>query len=116
MTAHDGFTLRDLVSYNEKHNEANGGFLAGYRPPNGDIWSNAIAAPNAGEQNRDGESHNNSWNCGAEGPSNDPGVSRLRERQMRNLMAALLTAQASTKRQRTAIPAPPAQVLALVAV
>jgi pullulanase/glycogen debranching enzyme len=60
VTAHDGFTLRDLVSYNEKHNEANG------------------------EENRDGESHNRSWNCGAEGPSDDPSVRRMRARQTRN--------------------------------
>lgn len=66
VTAHDGFTLRDLVSYNEKHNEANG------------------------EDNRDGESHNLSWNCGAEGPSDDPAVRALRCRQSRNFMAALL--------------------------
>ena len=57
ITAHDGFTLRDLVSYNEKHNEANG------------------------EDNRDGESHNRSWNCGAEGPTDDPDVLTLRQRQ-----------------------------------
>ena len=69
MTAHDGFTLRDLVSYNEKHNEANG------------------------EENRDGESHNRSWNCGAEGPTDDPGVNRLRARQQRNFLATLLLSQ-----------------------
>jgi glycogen operon protein len=69
VTAHDGFTLRDLVSYNEKHN-----------------WAN-------GEENRDGESHNNSWNCGVEGPSDDPDVNALRARQMRNLMATLLLSQ-----------------------
>jgi isoamylase len=66
ITAHDGFTLHDLVSYNEKHNEANG------------------------EENRDGESHNLSWNCGAEGETDDPGILRLREQQKRNLMASLL--------------------------
>jgi isoamylase len=66
VTAHDGFTLHDLVSYNEKHNEANG------------------------EGNRDGESHNLSWNCGVEGPTNDPVVRELRERQKRNFMATLL--------------------------
>ncbi len=69
VTAHDGFTLRDLVSYNEKHNYANG------------------------EGNRDGEEHNNSWNCGAEGPSDDPEVNALRMRQMRNFMATLLLSQ-----------------------
>jgi glycogen operon protein len=69
VTAHDGFTLRDLVSYNDKHNEANG------------------------EENRDGESHNVSWNCGAEGPTDDPAVNALRERQRRNLMATLLLSQ-----------------------
>jgi glycogen operon protein len=69
ITAHDGFTLRDLVSYNEKHNEANG------------------------EGNNDGESHNNSWNCGVEGPSDDPEVGALRLRQLRNLMATLLLSQ-----------------------
>ncbi|PZP95426.1 MAG: glycogen debranching enzyme GlgX [Variovorax paradoxus] len=65
VTVHDGFTLRDLVSYNEKHNEANG------------------------EDNRDGESHNRSWNCGAEGPTEDAGVLALRARQQRNLLATL---------------------------
>ena len=69
VTAHDGFTLRDLVSYNEKHNEANG------------------------EDNRDGESHNRSWNCGAEGPTDDPEVNRVREQQLRNLLATLLMSQ-----------------------
>jgi isoamylase len=69
VTAHDGFTLRDLVSYNEKHNEANG------------------------EGNNDGESHNSSWNCGVEGPSDDEGVNTLRARQLRNLMATLLLSQ-----------------------
>jgi glycogen operon protein len=66
ITAHDGFTLHDLVSYNDKHNEANG------------------------EGNRDGENHNLSWNCGAEGPTTDPAIAALRERQKRNLMASLL--------------------------
>ncbi|HZO27613.1 MAG TPA: glycogen debranching enzyme GlgX, partial [Chloroflexota bacterium] len=66
VTAHDGFTMRDLVSYNEKHNEANG------------------------EGNRDGESHNLSWNCGVEGETNNPGVRELRARQMRNFMTTLL--------------------------
>jgi len=69
VTAHDGFTLHDLVSYNEKHNEANG------------------------EDNRDGESHNRSWNCGAEGPTDDPEVRALRERQKRNLLLTLLLSQ-----------------------
>ena len=69
VTAHDGFTLRDLVSYNEKHNEANG------------------------EDNRDGESHNRSWNCGAEGPTDDPAVNELRARQQRNFLATTLLSQ-----------------------
>ncbi|WP_369212671.1 glycogen debranching protein GlgX [Streptomyces flavofungini] len=69
VTAHDGFTLRDLVSYNDKHNEANG------------------------EDNRDGESHNRSWNCGAEGPTDDEGVLELRSRQQRNFLATLLLSQ-----------------------
>ncbi len=69
VTAHDGFTLNDLVSYNERHNEANG------------------------EENRDGHSHNRSWNCGAEGPTDDPAVNELRGRQMRNLLATLLLSQ-----------------------
>ncbi|WP_446663859.1 glycogen debranching protein GlgX [Flexivirga sp. B27] len=69
VTAHDGFTLRDLVSYNEKHNEANG------------------------EDNNDGESHNRSWNCGVEGPTDDPEVSALRTRQQRNFIATLLLSQ-----------------------
>jgi isoamylase len=66
VTAHDGFTLHDLVSYNEKHNEANG------------------------ENNQDGSSNNLSWNCGAEGPTNDPAIIKLRERQKRNMLATLL--------------------------
>ena len=69
ITAHDGFTLHDLVTYNEKHNEANG------------------------EDNRDGESHNLSWNCGVEGPTDDPAIIALRERQKRNLLATLLLSQ-----------------------
>ncbi len=69
MTAHDGFTLRDLVSYNEKHNEANG------------------------EENRDGESHNLSWNCGVEGETDDPRILELRARQMRNVMTMLFVSQ-----------------------
>ncbi|MFN3885391.1 MAG: glycogen debranching protein GlgX [Aquabacterium sp.] len=69
ITAHDGFTLHDLVSYNDKHNEANG------------------------EDNRDGHADNRSWNCGVEGPTRDPEVCRLRERQKRNLLATLLLSQ-----------------------
>ncbi|MFD9118610.1 glycogen debranching protein GlgX [Streptomyces bottropensis] len=69
VTCHDGFTMRDLVSYNEKHNDANG------------------------EDNRDGESHNRSWNCGAEGETDDPGVIALRVRQMRNFIATLMLSQ-----------------------
>ena len=69
VTAHDGFTLRDLVSYNEKHNEANG------------------------EDNRDGESHNRSWNCGVEGPTDDPEINALRARQQRNFLTTLLLSQ-----------------------
>ncbi|AVO41243.1 glycogen debranching protein GlgX [Simplicispira suum] len=69
VTAHDGFTLHDLVSYNDKHNEANG------------------------EDNRDGSSHNLSWNCGVEGPSDDPEIIELRARQKRNLLATLLLSQ-----------------------
>ena len=69
ITAHDGFTLEDLVSYNEKHNEANG------------------------EDNMDGESHNRSWNCGAEGPTDDPLILDLRKRQKRNLITTLFLSQ-----------------------
>ncbi|MFN3662750.1 glycogen debranching protein GlgX [Yoonia sp.] len=69
ITAHDGFTLADLVSYNEKHNEANG------------------------EDNNDGHSHNASWNCGAEGPTDDPAILDLRDRQRRNLVTTLLMSQ-----------------------
>jgi isoamylase len=69
VTAHDGFTLADLVSYNEKHNEANG------------------------EDNRDGNANNVSWNCGVEGPSEDPEIRALRERQKRNFLATLLISQ-----------------------
>lgn len=68
-TCHDGFTLRDLVSYDEKHNESNG------------------------ESNRDGESHNRSWNCGVEGETDDPRVRELRMRQMRNFIATLMLSQ-----------------------
>ena len=66
ITVHDGFTLRDLVSYNDKHNEANG------------------------QDNRDGTDDNRSWNCGAEGPSGDPAVLALRARQSRAMLATLL--------------------------
>jgi len=66
VTAHDGFTLNDLVSYNEKHNQANG------------------------EDNRDGSDDNRSWNCGAEGPTDDPEVVALRERQKRNFLVSVL--------------------------
>ncbi|MFZ1536426.1 MAG: glycogen debranching protein GlgX [Chromatiaceae bacterium] len=66
VTAHDGFTLHDLVSYNDKHNEANG------------------------EENRDGTDNNLAWNCGVEGPSDDPAIIELRARQKRNLLATLL--------------------------
>ncbi|BBW99736.1 glycogen operon protein GlgX homolog [Mycolicibacterium moriokaense] len=69
VVAHDGFTLRDLVSYNEKHNEANG------------------------EDNNDGESHNRSWNCGVEGPTDDPEINALRARQQRNFLTTLLLSQ-----------------------
>jgi isoamylase len=69
ITAHDGFTLHDLVSYNHKHNEANG------------------------EDNNDGESHNRSWNCGEEGPSHDPLVNERRARQKRNLLTTLFLSQ-----------------------
>jgi glycogen operon protein len=69
ITAHDGFTLNDLVSYNERHNEANG------------------------EENRDGAADNRSWNCGAEGPTLDRKVNELRARQMRNFLATLLLSQ-----------------------
>jgi len=69
VVAHDGFTLNDLVSYNEKHNEANG------------------------EDNQDGESYNRSWNCGVEGATDDPEILDLRHRQMRNIMATLMLSQ-----------------------
>jgi glycogen operon protein len=69
VTAHDGFTLHDLVSYNEKHNEGNG------------------------EDNRDGSDHNMSWNCGVEGPTEDPEIRALRQRQKRNFIATLLLSQ-----------------------
>ena len=66
LTAHDGFTLNDWASYNEKHNEANG------------------------EDNKDGNSNNESWNCGVEGPTDDPEINGLRERQVKNMLATLL--------------------------
>ena len=69
ITAHDGFTLRDLVSYNDKHNEANG------------------------EDNRDGTDDNRSWNCGVEGPTDDPAMLALRARQQRNFLATLFLSQ-----------------------
>ncbi|MEO8163924.1 MAG: glycogen debranching protein GlgX, partial [Betaproteobacteria bacterium] len=69
VTAHDGFTLHDLVSYNDKHNEANG------------------------EDNRDGHNNNLSWNCGVEGPTDDPEILALREQQKRNLLSTLLLSQ-----------------------
>jgi len=69
ITAHDGFTLRDLVSYNEKHNKANG------------------------EDSRDGSDNNNSWNCGVEGEAKDSDILKLRRRQMRNFLATLLLSQ-----------------------
>jgi glycogen operon protein len=69
ITAHDGFTLNDLVSYNEKHNEANG------------------------ENNQDGEAHNRSWNCGVEGPTDDPQILALRAQQKRNLLSTLIFSQ-----------------------
>jgi glycogen operon protein len=69
ITCHDGFTLQDLVSYNEKHNQANG------------------------EENRDGANDNNSWNCGVEGDTDDPSIVELREKQKRNLIATLMLSQ-----------------------
>jgi glycogen operon protein len=69
VTSHDGFTLADLAAYNDKHNEANG------------------------EENRDGDNNNLSWNCGAEGPTDDPGIRDLRARQVRNFFTTLLLSQ-----------------------
>jgi len=69
VTAHDGFTLNDVVTYNDKHNEANG------------------------EHNQDGSSDNRSWNCGVEGPTGDPAIEALRARQVRNMLATLLLSQ-----------------------
>ena len=90
VTAHDGFTLNDLVSYNDKHNEANG------------------------EGNNDGDNNNLSWNCGAEGPTDDPEINALRERQRRNFLTTLflsqgvpmLTAATSGAEHRTATTMP----------
>jgi glycogen operon protein len=69
LVAHDGFTLKDSVSYNEKHNAANG------------------------ENGQDGHNDNRSWNCGVEGPTDDPGICRLRRRQMRNFLATMFLSQ-----------------------
>ena len=69
ITSHDGFTLNDLVSYNDKHNEANG------------------------ENNQDGDNNNNSWNCGAEGPTDDPKIDMLRRKQRRNFLTTLFLSQ-----------------------
>ena len=69
VTAHDGFTLADLVAYNEKHNEANG------------------------ENNQDGTDDNRSWNCGVEGPTDDPAIMKLRARQRRNFLPTLMLSQ-----------------------
>jgi isoamylase len=69
VTSHDGFTLNDLVSYNDKHNEANG------------------------DENRDGDNHNRSWNCGAEGPTADPNIQKLRRQQQRNFLTMLFLSQ-----------------------
>src|SRR4029078_5984720 len=69
VTAHDGFTLQDLVSYDHKHNEDNG------------------------EDNRDGANDNNSWNCGAEGPTDDPKITEIREKKKRAFLATLIFSQ-----------------------
>jgi isoamylase len=69
ITSHDGYTLNDLVSYNDKHNEANG------------------------DENRDGDSHNRSWNCGVEGPTDDPSIDSLRRQQQRNFLTMLFLSQ-----------------------
>ena len=84
VTSHDGFTLRDLVSYDHKHNEANG------------------------EENRDGSDDNRSWNCGVEGPTDEPAILALRERQQRNLLthAAALTGRPDGARPATSSAAP----------
>ena len=87
ITVHDGFTLRDLVSYDDKHNEANG------------------------EDNRDGTDDNRSWNCGAEGPTDDPGVLALRARQSRAMLdhAAAVVRRAAAARRRRDGPDPAGQ-------
>ena len=92
VTAHDGFTLADLVSYNEKHNEANL------------------------EDNQDGTDDNRSWNCGVEGPTDDPEIIALRERQQRNLLATLLLSpgRADAARRRRVLPHPGRQQQRLV--
>src|SRR4030095_5193683 len=69
ITCHDGFTLHDLVSYNEKHNDANG------------------------DNNTDGANDNNSWNCGHEGPTDDTAINALRRQQIKNAIAMLLVSQ-----------------------
>src|SRR5437588_9350887 len=69
ITSHDGYTLNDLVSYNDKHNEANG------------------------DENRDGDNHNRSWNCGVEGPTDDPKIESLRRLQQRNFLTSMFLSQ-----------------------
>ena len=92
ITAHDGFTLRDLVSYNDKHNEANG------------------------EDNQDGTDDNRSWNCGVEGPTDDPEINALRARQQRNFLddAVALAGRADAARRRRVRPHPGGQQQRLV--
>lgn len=90
IIAHDGFTLHDLVAYNGKHNDANG------------------------EQNRDGSNDNFSWNCGQEGETEDAGVNALRQRQMRNMMLALMVSQ-GTPMVLMGIPSTPVPHLSLLA-
>lgn len=85
IIAHDGFTLYDLVAYNDKHNDANG------------------------EQNRDGSNDNFSWNCGQEGETDDAGVNALRQRQMRNMMLALMVSQGTPMVLMGELPACPAK-------
>ena len=95
IIAHDGFTLYDLVAYNGKHNNANG------------------------EQNRDGSNDNFSWNCGLEGETEDAGVNALRQRQMRNMMLALMVSQGTPMvlmgNPSTPFPPPPTPPLASLA-
>jgi pullulanase/glycogen debranching enzyme len=79
VTAHDGFTLNDLVCYNQKHNEANS------------------------ENNQDGMSNNRSWNCGVEGPTDDKAINAMREKQMRNFLATLLLAHGDGRAQTTGL-------------